>query len=95
MCSVFQSQKRQPWLSFFTVGKGSVEDPLTPFAHLEPHRLGAGLAPDPVQVAVEAGAIAAKQHHWEGEQTHHQYEDAAKDYLSQGEGMKHDVTPHW
>ena len=88
-------KKRQPGLSFFIVGKGSVEDPLTPFAHLEPHRLGAGLAPDPVQVAVEAGAIAAKQHHWEGEQTHHQYEDAAKDYLSQREGMKHDLTPHW
>lgn len=76
-------------------GAGSVEDPLTSFAHLQPHRLGAGLVPDAVQIAVETRAVAAKQHHREGEHAHQQHEDATKDYLSQREGMKHDTAPHW
>ncbi len=74
---------------------GLVEDPLATLAHFEPHRFGAGFVPDPVQIAVEAGTIAAKQHHGESQNAHQQYINATKNNLSQGKGMKHDVTPYW
>jgi hypothetical protein len=93
--SLLMTIKKESRSSLFCLKSNLVEDPLTTLAHLEPYRLGTGFAPDTMQVAVEAGTIAAKQHNGEGQNTHQQRIDATKNYLSQRKGMKHDSTPYW
>lgn len=83
-------KERQPGPSLFKWCEWEQrEDPLATLAHFEPYRFGAGVVPDPVQIAAKASTITAKQHHGK-----HQYVSLRKiktprNNLCQRKRMKH------